>query len=87
MYALTDSVRAKHCTCVQWLQTALWERHKICTVRRTLAQLHEEADISPSGQLKLQGQPVALVYFRAGYAPTDYPTTVEWDIRWAPCCG
>lgn len=65
----------------QWLQTALWERHKIQTVRRTLAQLHHEAKISSSGQLSIQDQAVALVYFRAGYAPTDYPTSVEWDIR------
>lgn len=68
---------------MQWLQTALWERHKVRTVRRTLAQLHEEADISSSGQLKVGQQPVALVYFRAGYAPTDYPTPAEWDIRQA----
>lgn len=66
---------------MQWLQTALWERHKIQTVRRTLAQLDQEAKISSSGQLSIQGQAVALVYFRAGYAPTDYPTNVEWDIR------
>lgn len=65
----------------QWLQTALWERHKVRTVRRTLAQLHSEANISPSGQLSLQGQPVALVYFRAGYAPTDYPSNAEWETR------
>ncbi len=70
---------------VQWLQTALWERHKIQTVRRTLAQLHQEAQISSSGQLSIQDQAVALVYFRAGYAPTDYPSNVEWDIRLA-CC-
>ena len=76
----------KHEACIcslQWLQTALWERHKIRTVRRTLAQLHEEADISSSGQLRVGQQPVALVYFRAGYAPTDYPTPAEWDIRQA----
>ncbi len=70
---------------VQWLQTALWEQHKIQTVRRTLAQLHQEAKISSSGQLSIQDQAVALVYFRAGYAPTDYPSNVEWDIRLASC--
>lgn len=67
--------------CMQWLQTALWERHKVRTVRRTLAQLHSEANISPSGQLSVQDQPVALVYFRAGYAPTDYPSNAEWETR------
>ncbi len=68
---------------MQWLQTALWERHKIRTVRRTLAQLHQEAQISSFGQLSIQDEAVALVYFRAGYAPTDYPTNVEWDVRLA----
>lgn len=68
---------------LQWLQTALWERHKIRTVRRTLADLNEQADISSSGKLSIQGKQVALVYFRAGYAPTDYPTGKEWLIRYA----
>ena len=68
---------------LQWLQTALWERHKIRTVRRTLAELHDQAEISSSGQLSLHSKPVALVYFRAGYAPTDYPTDKEWQIRYA----
>lgn len=67
---------------LQWLQTALWERHKIRTMRRTLAELHEQADVSSSGKLSIQSKPVALVYFRAGYAPTDYPTDKEWQIRY-----
>lgn len=68
---------------LQWLQTALWVRHKIRTVRRTLAELHDQAEISSSGQLSLQSKSVALVYFRAGYAPTDYPSDKEWQIRCA----
>ena len=70
--------------CVQWLQTMLWDRHEMKCVRRTLVQLHEEATISQSGQLFIPAhpeRPVALVYFRAGYTPTDYPTSAEWDIR------
>ena len=72
------------CLHVQWLQSGLWDRHQMYTVRRTLAQLHEEAEISSSGQLHIpaySSQPVALVYFRAGYTPADYPTSAEWDIR------
>lgn len=66
---------------VQWLQTTLLHLHSIKTVRRTLAQLDKEAEISSSGQLSLGGLPVSLVYFRAGYAPTDYPSDAEWKIR------
>ncbi|KAL3131092.1 hypothetical protein ABBQ38_000403 [Trebouxia sp. C0009 RCD-2024] len=65
----------------QWLQTMLLHLHNIKTVRRTLAQLGTEAEISSSGQLSLGGLPVSLVYFRAGYAPTDYPSAAEWNIR------
>ena len=72
---------------LQWLQTALWERHKIRTVRRTLAELHDQADVSSSGQLSIQNTPVALVYFRAGYAPTDYPSDKEWQVRYARSAG
>ncbi|KAK1648023.1 hypothetical protein QYE76_065828 [Lolium multiflorum] len=27
------------------------------------------------------GRPVAVVYFRAGYSPNDYPSEVEWSAR------
>ncbi|XP_020178188.1 glutathione synthetase, chloroplastic isoform X3 [Aegilops tauschii subsp. strangulata] len=32
-------------------------------------------------ELHRDGRPVAVVYFRAGYAPTDYPSEVEWSAR------
>ncbi|PWZ40858.1 Glutathione synthetase, chloroplastic [Zea mays] len=31
--------------------------------------------------LLLDGRTVAVVYFRAGYAPTDYPSEAEWRAR------
>ena len=61
---------------VQWLQTRLWERHRVRTLRRTLAQLAAEGQLDPQGRLSVGGRPVAVVYFRAGYTPDDYP-------RWA----
>ncbi|KAJ9512241.1 hypothetical protein QJQ45_012796 [Haematococcus lacustris] len=97
-----------------WLQTALWERHGLRTLRRTLAQLATATSLAPDGTLLLhplqqptaattttatdadaggsggrvavegEGEaavPVALVYFRAGYSPTDYPSEVEWTAR------
>ncbi|MFS7896568.1 putative acid--amino-acid ligase (peptide synthase) [Helianthus anomalus] len=27
------------------------------------------------------GETVAVIYFRAGYAPTDYPSDSEWKAR------
>lgn len=120
----------------QWLQTRLWERHGVRTLRRSLAQvgggelwwfvgwagstgavvpcsslvgrvlacagmvrcvavvkqpclaplllptqIAAEGKLGPDGRLTIGGHPVAIVYFRAGYTPTDYPTETEWDAR------
>lgn len=35
----------------------------------------------PDGTLVLGEEPVAVVYFRAGYAPADYPSESEWRAR------
>ena len=79
----------------QWLQAALWERHGVRTLRRTLAQVEAEGrlvgggdDSSSSsgsseggGRLEVGGHPVSVVYFRAGYTPADYPSAAEWRAR------
>ncbi len=69
-------------TCLlQWLQYAIWERHKVRTVRRTLAQIAEQGSLDSSGNLSIDGQHIAVCYYRAGYAPTDYPSEAEWTAR------
>ncbi|KAI7842580.1 hypothetical protein COHA_003684 [Chlorella ohadii] len=71
----------------QWLQTRLWERHGVRTLRRTLAQIAAEGQLGADGRLTIGGRPVALVYFRAGYTPTDYPSEAEWAARvLVECC-
>ncbi|KAL4424506.1 hypothetical protein ABPG77_006815 [Micractinium sp. CCAP 211/92] len=65
----------------QWLQTRLWERHGVRTLRRNLAQLAAEGRLGPDGSLTVGGHRVALVYFRAGYTPDDYPGEAEWEAR------
>lgn len=65
----------------QWIQETLWERHGIETARRTLAELDRELELAADGTLSLGGAPVAVVYFRAGYSPADYPTEAEWGAR------
>ena len=58
--------------------------HGIRVVRRTLAHIAHEARLA-GAERKLMLQPtgleVALVYFRAGYTPDDYPTGRQWDAR------
>lgn len=69
------------------LEFQLWQAHEIPVVRMSLTRAHSELDIDAStGALTIgaTGQEVALVYFRAGYAPTDYPDGydgVEWKAR------
>ncbi|RVX18897.1 Glutathione synthetase, chloroplastic [Vitis vinifera] len=37
-------------------------------------EIDAEGKLLPDGTLTVGGQPVAVIYFRAGYAPTDYPS-------------
>lgn len=66
------------------LEFALWENHGIPVVRKSLTKLDTELTLE-DGVLKLgNGKEVAVVYFRAGYAPTDYPggdNGPEWNAR------
>lgn len=34
-----------------------------------------------NGCLRVNGHEVALVYYRSGYTPLDYPTSLQWNIR------
>ncbi|CAN0914334.1 Glutathione synthetase, chloroplastic [Linum grandiflorum] len=64
-----------------WLSFTLREIHNITTIRKTLAEIDTEGEIQPDGTLVVGGQAVSVVYFRAGYAPTDYPSEAEWRAR------
>ena len=63
------------------LEYALWEGHGVRAVRVTLAELRVCAELRPSdGALMLRApggggaDEVAVVYYRCGYTPDDYPT-------------
>jgi glutathione synthase len=72
------------------LEFALWETHGVPVTRMSLTKLHSELQTSDDGAMTLKSthQEVAVVYFRAGYAPTDYPDGEEGvgngklDQRW-----
>jgi len=66
---------------LQWLQTALWEGHKVRTIRRTLSEVATSAKLDAQGGLSLGGIPVAVAYYRAGYSPDDYAGPEEWRAR------
>ncbi|XP_058002796.1 glutathione synthetase, chloroplastic [Hevea brasiliensis] len=64
-----------------WLCAALKEKHNVTAIRKTLAEIDEEGELLPDGTLLVGGQEIAVVYFRSGYAPTDYPSEAEWRAR------
>ncbi len=66
------------------LEFSLHENHSIPVVRMSLTKAFSEITLDSDGALKLGDQEVAVVYYRAGYAPTDYPDGddgVEWKAR------
>ncbi|GJN34887.1 hypothetical protein PR202_gb23589 [Eleusine coracana subsp. coracana] len=42
--------------------------------RKTLSQVEAEGQVLPDGTLMVDGRKVAVVYYRAGYTPNDYPS-------------
>ncbi|XP_020254703.1 glutathione synthetase, chloroplastic-like isoform X4 [Asparagus officinalis] len=66
-----------------WLSSTLKEMHGITSVRKTLAEIDAEGEVLPDGSLIIGGHTVAVVYFRAGYSPNDYPSESEWRARFS----
>lgn len=64
------------------LEFSLWDRHQIPVVRLSLAEIHDKVTLDEdSGSLTIDGGgEVAVVYFRAGYAPTDYPSGYDTSV-------
>ena len=69
------------------LEYEILEKHSIPVHRRTFDQLRHEASLDPSSLALLlqttEGPKVeiSIVYYRAGYTPTDYTTSAHYDVR------
>ncbi|KAL7497846.1 hypothetical protein ACHAWT_007728 [Skeletonema menzelii] len=71
------------------LEFALWDNHEIPVVRMSLGEIHKRVTLDTNDGAVVVQQEVAVVYFRAGYAPTDYPSGyntadgsgIEWLAR------
>ncbi|XBH90296.1 hypothetical protein VPH35_082004 [Triticum aestivum] len=48
---------------------------------KTLSEVEAEGQVLLDGTLVVNGRKVAVVYFRAGYTPNDYPSEAEWSAR------
>eukprot|EP00731_Ephydatia_muelleri_P025992 Em0018g92a len=63
------------------MSPAFCPRHKIAVMRKTLTELTHDASLGTSRELMVLGTEIAVVYYRAGYTPQDYPSEKEWDVR------
>jgi glutathione synthetase len=68
------------------LEFRLWEDYQIRVERVSLTKAHTAVTVdAKTGALLYNGNlEVAVVYYRAGYAPTDYPdgdNGIEWQAR------
>ena len=54
----------------------------VFVVRKSLAEVHNEGHIEQSSKKLFVGKyEVAVVYYRCGYHPDQYPTEKEWEAR------
>lgn len=58
------------------VENELWHRN-IPTIRRKF----EDVSLDQGKRLFVDGQEVAVVYFRNGYMPSNYPTEQSWEAR------
>ncbi|XP_065212366.1 glutathione synthetase-like isoform X2 [Planococcus citri] len=50
-------------------------------LRETLTELSVHAKLDEQRRLLVNGEEIAVVYYRSGYSPEQYPSEKEWDIR------
>lgn len=66
----------------KWIEHHLSEINpSIKFVRRSLTDIAKSGQINEEKNLYVDEQEVAVVYFRSGYAPDQYPTENEWSAR------
>jgi len=71
----------------RWIEYYLLEKHGIITCRKTLAEIGNLAKLDdrklivPSATTEGSWQEISVVYLRAGYSPSDYPSKIEWQGR------
>lgn len=74
----------RNCFDQRLIEYALLENHGIKSYRATLEEIKEKTTIN-SGKLYIKStmDEVSVVYYRSGYAPTDYSMNPEktWDAR------
>jgi len=66
------------------LELRLFSDFGVPVVRMSLTKASSEITVADDGALKVGDKEIAVVYYRAGYAPSDYPDGddgIEWKAR------
>ncbi|CDO95675.1 unnamed protein product [Kluyveromyces dobzhanskii CBS 2104] len=66
------------------LSINLLTKHNIKSVRLTIHEIHSATRLDSNNNrlfLKSSGQEIGLVYFRAGYSPSDFVSEQDWENR------
>lgn len=62
------------------LEYRLLEKYGIHTVRKTMGEVARQGSLK-DGHLRIEGDTIALVYYRAAYTPNDYRQEEDWKGR------
>ncbi|KAL4427350.1 hypothetical protein ABPG74_002321 [Tetrahymena malaccensis] len=55
--------------------------HGIICKRRTFEQLIEQTEVKEDGTMLVEGDEIAVIYYRTGYSPDHFPNEEIWKIR------
>eukprot|EP00457_Paulinella_chromatophora_P004822 gb/GEZN01004835.1/.p1 GENE.gb/GEZN01004835.1/~~gb/GEZN01004835.1/.p1 ORF type:complete len:517 (-),score=86.42 gb/GEZN01004835.1/:302-1852(-) len=70
----------KNVTDQRWVEYELWDRFGIPVLRKSLSEIFAGAKLKGAHQdLMMDGHTIGVVYYRAGYTPTDYSSNDEWE--------
>lgn len=64
----------------RYVENELWKRN-IRTIRRRFEDVSKTGTLDDNKRLFVDGQEVAVVYFRNGYMPQNYVSEQSWDTR------
>ncbi|XP_071534052.1 glutathione synthetase-like isoform X1 [Panulirus ornatus] len=57
------------------------QRPDVHVIRRNLTQISKTGHLTDDKRLMIDGNEIAVVYFRAGYEPAQYHSEAEWEAR------
>ncbi|EGR32884.1 hypothetical protein IMG5_067890 [Ichthyophthirius multifiliis] len=65
----------------RYLEYQLAKKYGILAKRRTFQELIKQVHVDDELRLFVENDEIAIVYFRTGYTPEQYPSEEAWEIR------